>query len=393
MIKAADIFSSDMSAYLLGRKRISGIDYSHEFENLVISSPGAYFDRLLAEGYKAFSVQMNHDSLRPLGDLKAIGQMKSLLLHLEPNIIHSHNSKGGAIGRISAKRARIEKIIHQVHGFNFTKKTGIRRKVFEKIERYLSKISDLLIFQNWTDYTISHSIGFDSLTDLLYIGNGIDFSELEHQVEDTQIASPKSLNRLVLGCVGRFEVVKNQRMIFDALEMLEDVPAELHLFGDGPLFSNYQRLVSSKGLQDSVVFHGWLDRSVLIKELRKCNLAILASLGEGKPRSLMEASYLGLPLVGTDVIGTNEVIRDGVNGFIIPLNDSALMAERMKKLYEDETLWKDMSRNCKRIANEEFDEAKIIKRLMLIYRSLHENRMRELIKTVEGGRAWQNVSL
>lgn len=393
MTKVADIFSSDMSAYLLGRNRLSTIDGSQEFENLVISSPGAYFDRLSADGYKAFSVQMNHNSLRPLGDLKAIGQMKSLLSHLEPHIIHSHNSKGGAIGRIAAKRARIEKIIHQVHGFNFTKKKGIRRKVFEKIERYLSSITDLLIFQNWSDYTISNSIGFDSLTHLLYIGNGIDFSELESQVEDRQIASPKTLNRLVLGCVGRFEVVKNQRMIFNALEMLEDVPTELHLFGDGPLLGDYQKLVVSKGLQDSVVFHGWVNRSVLIRELRKCNLAVLASLGEGKPRSLMEASYLGIPLVGTDVIGTSEVIRDGVNGFLIPLNDSALMADRMKKLYEDNVLWEDMSRNCKRLANEEFDEAKIIERLMLIYRSLRENSMRELIKTVEGGRAWQNVSL
>ena len=107
----------------------------------------------------------------------------------------------------------------------------------------------------------------------------------------------------------------------------------------------------------------------------------------------METSYLGLPLIGTDVIGTNEVVVDGINGFLVSINDVPALADRIRRLYEDEDLWKEMSKNARQIAEKEFDESVIAKRLISIYRALYEDRIDELVSVTEGGKAWQNVSL
>jgi glycosyltransferase involved in cell wall biosynthesis len=394
MIKIADIYSADVSAYVLGKNRVKAVDSTDGYNNYLICSPGESFSKLVAEGYKAFSTEMNHTGISAIKDRKAVSGLRALLIDLKPDIIHTHNSKGGAIGRIAAKKAGIRWIVHQVHGFHFTKQQGIKKKIFEIIEKRLSKITDLILFQNWTDYRAAEVADMNKNAKLLYLGNGISFNEISLVSENIGIESPASIGRLVIGCVARFDSVKNHGMLFEALSSVKThVPFELHLFGDGPLIEKYKELVRESSIESRVVFHGFIDKLSMIETLKKCNLSVLVSKGEGKPRSLMESSYLGLPIIGTDVVGTNEVVKDGENGFLIKLDDSKALASKLELLYKDEVLWRHLSLNARRIATEEFDENRIVDRLLLIYKMLYENRIDELIEAVEGGKAWQNVSL
>jgi len=394
MIKIADIYSADVSAYVLGKNRVKAVDSTDGYNNYLICSPGESFSKLVAEGYKAYSAEMNHTRISAIKDRKAVSSLRALLIDLKPDIIHTHNSKGGAIGRIAAKKAGIRWIVHQVHGFHFTKQQGMKRKIYEIVEKRLSKITDLILFQNWTDYRAAEIADMNRNAKLLYLGNGISFNEISVGPENIGIESPASIGKLVIGCVARFDSVKNHGMLFEALRLIKkDVPFKLHLFGDGPLIEKYKELVQELQIESSVVFHGFIDKLSMIEALKKCNLSVLVSKGEGKPRSLMESSYLGLPIIGTDVVGTNEVVKDGKNGFLIQLNDTKALANKLELLYNDETLWRYLSANAITIAREEFDENRIVDRLLLIYKMLYENRIGELIETVEGGKAWQNVSL
>lgn len=394
MIKIADIYSADVSAYVLGKNRVKAVDSTDGYNNYLICSPGESFSKLVAEGYKAYSAEMNHTRISAIKDRKAVSSLRALLIDLKPDIIHTHNSKGGAIGRIAAKKAGIRWIVHQVHGFHFTKQQGMKRKIYEIVEKRLSKITDLILFQNWTDYRAAEIADMNRNAKLLYLGNGISFNEISVGPENIGIESPASIGKLVIGCVARFDSVKNHGMLFEALRLIKkDVPFKLHLFGDGPLIEKYKELVQELQIESSVVFHGFIDKLSMIEALKKCNLSVLVSKGEGKPRSLMESSYLGLPIIGTDVVGTNEVVKDGKNGFLIQLNDTKALANKLELLYNDETLWRYLSANAITIAREEFDENRIVDRLLLIYKMLYENRIDELIEAVEGGKAWQNVSL
>lgn len=394
MIKIADVYSADVSAYVLGKNRVRIIDSIEDYENYLICSPGDSFLKLLNEGYKAYSTEMNHTGISLIKDHNAILKLRDLLKEKNPDIVHTHNSKGGAVGRIAAKKAGIRWIVHQVHGFHFTKQQGMKRKIYEVVEKRLSKITDLILFQNWTDYRAAEIADMNKSSKLLYLGNGISFNEISVGPENIGIESPESIGKLVIGCVARFDSVKNHGMLFEALNSVKTyVPFELHLFGDGPLIEKYKELVREFSIESKVVFHGFIDKSSMIEILKKCNLSVLVSKGEGKPRSLMESSYLGLPIIGTDVVGTNEVVKDGENGFLVELNDSKALANKLELLYKDKTLWNYLSANAKTIAREEFDENRIVDRLLLIYKMLYENRIDELIEAVEGGKAWQNVSL
>jgi len=394
MIRIADIYSADVSAYVLGKNRVRIIDGTEDFENYLICSPGDSFLKLINEGYKAYSSEMNHTGISLIKDHNAVLKLRDLLKEKNPDIVHTHNSKGGAVGRIAAKKAGIRWIVHQVHGFHFTKQQGMKRKIFEIIEKRLSKITDLILFQNWMDYRAAELAKFNRTAKLLYIGNGISFDDISTKDTDAKVESPASVDKLVIACVARFDSVKNHVMLFEALRFIKkDVPFELHLFGDGPLLEKYKELVQELHIKSSVVFHGFINKLSMMETLKKCNLSVLVSKGEGKPRSLMESSYLGIPIIGTDVVGTNEVVKNGENGFLIKLDDSKVLASKLELLYKDEVLWRHLSSNARRIATEEFDENRIVDRLILIYKMLYENRIGELIESVEGGKAWQNVSL
>jgi len=394
MIRIADIYSADVSAYVLGKNRVRIIDGTEDFENYLICSPGDSFLKLINEGYKAYSSEMNHTGISLIKDHNAVLKLRDLLKEKNPDIVHTHNSKGGAVGRIAAKKAGIRWIVHQVHGFHFTKQQGMKRKIFEIIEKRLSKITDLILFQNWMDYRAAELAKFNRTAKLLYIGNGISFDDISTKDTDAKVESPASVGKLVIACVARFDSVKNHVMLFEALRFIKkDVPFELHLFGDGPLLEKYKELVQELHIKSSVVFHGFINKLSMMETLKKCNLSVLVSKGEGKPRSLMESSYLGIPIIGTDVVGTNEVVKNGENGFLIKLDDSKVLASKLELLYKDEVLWRHLSSNARRIATEEFDENRIVDRLILIYKMLYENRIGELIESVEGGKAWQNVSL
>ena len=85
----------------------------------------------------------------------------------------------------------------------------------------------------------------------------------------------------------------------------------------------------------------------------------------------MESSALGVPVVATDVIGTREVVKDGVTGYLVPLNDYKSFANKMYELLTNEKRWEEFSKNAKNFAKEEFDENKVVEKLIEIYNTLY----------------------
>ncbi len=367
-IKIIDFSTTTQGALRLLLSRVKKINEGSDINNIILCPEGPDAEVIRNSGVQVKTI----DVTRGLGILNIIKESIVLFKTIKsenPDIIHTHNSKAGAIGRIICwmynffhQKKMI--IIHQVHGFHFTKYNGIKRKIFYIIERILGLLTDILLFQNRYEYELAYSFNLKKCK-LIYISNGINFDEF-NKIDKKK--SNENIKKII--CVARIEPVKNHVMLIEALNILEQKHQfknyKLYLIGEGD-----RELISDKikkyRLTDKVVFTGKLDRDEIKRYLASADISVLSSIKEGKPRSIMESMYFGIPCIATDVIGSNELIENGKNGYLVPLNNHEMMADRIYDILNDNTLAKKISENARKYCLEHCDENKVVDYLKKIY--------------------------
>jgi len=377
-----DISKTEFGFLQLG-SRLKAVNECEEFENAILL-PAGYSDPLFSKIGTKVLHENGFNEFRPsLSYLNNIIKSVSKKIKLfEPHIVHTHSSKGGLVGRIAARRADVPFVIHQVHGFGYKRLSGVKRYILEQLEKKLAKKCDLMLFQNKEDMeTVAR---WNTKTRLLFISNGIDFSEFEVR---EMFLTPKECNIMEIAYVGRQDKNKNHMMAFKAIEQIgTKIDIKLHIFGNGPMANENKSYVAhSSILSDRVLFHGNIDREKLSDAMRAIHLNVLCSKQEGNPRTVMEASYLGIPTIGTNVVGTRESLIDGINGYLVPYNDHEEMARKILQFYEEPKLWADMSYSCREYARNNFDERKVIQKLLIIYKAILESEIDSLISQTNGG--------
>ena len=154
------------------------------------------------------------------------------------------------------------------------------------------------------------------------------------------IKSEERLNRII--SVARLDPQKNQKMMIRAFAKIADYfpDWQLVIFGEGPLRSSLELIVKSLQLEGRVLLPGSTEH--VIDELRKSKIFCFSSDYEGLSNSMIEALCVGLPIVTTNVSGTEDIIVDGENGFVVPINDEDAMVHSLRVLMADEQLVMEM---------------------------------------------------
>ena len=153
-------------------------------------------------------------------------------------------------------------------------------------------------------------------------------------------------------CVGRLDHNKNQGLLIRAFARTQDRHPEysLHLYGDGPAREEFAKLAEELGIADAVVFEGLVDG--VREKIETSRIFVLPSRSEGMPNALLEAMGAGLACISTDCPcgGPRDLIRDGENGFLVPVEENGHeMADRMIRLMEDPLLADRMGREASRV--------------------------------------------
>lgn len=170
--------------------------------------------------------------------------------------------------------------------------------------------------------------------------------------------------------VGRLHDDKDFDTLMRAFKIILDrgYKTTLHIYGDGPLREDLARLAVSLGIGDAVIFEGFSED--MAKELSKYEIFAFSSKAEGMPNALMEAMSAGMACVSTDCdFGPSDLIKDGVNGFLVPVGDSKAMAGKLIALFHDETLRKEIGKRAKNIKIR-YSEEKIVGRYLAYAQSL-----------------------
>ncbi|NWF95433.1 MAG: glycosyltransferase family 4 protein [Candidatus Thorarchaeota archaeon] len=175
--------------------------------------------------------------------------------------------------------------------------------------------------------------------------------------------------------VGRLRGVKGVHFLIEAMRIVVDAIPDAHLtvVGDGPDLPELKLLVKRLGLDAAVTFTGSLSHSGVFRELAKASVFVLPStftkreVGEGRPTALMEALCMGIPVVATRVGGIPELVRNGVNGFLVQPNQTRELAHCIVRVLSDYNLRKQLGQNG-RVLGETVSWERTAERVEEVYR-------------------------
>lgn len=190
-------------------------------------------------------------------------------------------------------------------------------------------------------------------------------------VDEFSYNFPASENPIVMfaGVLVERKGVKYLIMAFK--EVLEEYPnARLKIFGRGPQKENLVELAKKLRIAKNIDFVGLAPREELIKSYESADVFVLPSLSEAFGMVLIEAMAAGTPCIASDIVGPNEIIKHGKQGFLFPLKDYKALAERIIELISDDTLRRTMSRNSRKIAEEKYDWKVVARQIYNMYKKI-----------------------
>jgi glycosyltransferase involved in cell wall biosynthesis len=348
-VGGAQVHVRDLSSALLARGHHPVV---------LTGGTGPYIESLRTAGVEAFSLESLSVPINPFQDLRALRELRSLLRAIKPDLVSTHSSKAGILGRMAARSLRVP-VIFTAHGWAFTPGVPSREAmVYRWIERAAAPLATKIITVSEFDRQLAISRGVASSAKVVTIHNGMP--DIPHHLRADPSRTP-----VRLAMVARFEPQKDHRTLLHALSGLLHEKWELDLIGDGPLLPQAKALSQELGLADRVRFLG--QRTDVDAQLAETQVVLLISNWEGFPRSILEAMRAGLPVVASTVGGIAESVRDGENGFTVPQGDAETLRQRLKQLLDDPQLRARMGRTARQLYESNFTLDDTVQKTVQVY--------------------------
>jgi glycosyltransferase involved in cell wall biosynthesis len=327
----------------------AGLDSEH-FDVRLLAGPGGMLDAQAKQRLQAryVSVPALVHPIRPLRDLAAFFWLWNYFRRERIQVVHTHSSKAGLLGRLAAWLARVPKIVHTVHGWSFNdeQSEGLF-SLYLGWERWLARLTDVLavVAQSCRDKGLLNGVGYPHQYTLLRAAVDLKaWSGTKRSKAALQAAlrkGPRPLRvapRYVVGCIANCKAQKNPLdfVRVAALVLKEEPKAAFVYVGDGPLREEAEALARDLGVAARVRFLGWQkDPRALAAGF---DVFLLTSLYEGLPCVFPQVLSQGTPVVATNVDGAAEIVREGVNGYLCQPRDVEALAARVTALLRDGAL-------------------------------------------------------
>ncbi|HPT00926.1 MAG TPA: glycosyltransferase [Candidatus Aminicenantes bacterium] len=316
--------------------------------------------------------------LSPLDDLKALFQIRNMVRSLNPEIVHTHSSKAGILGRWAAKlSAREVKLVHTVHGFAFSPFHGrFSNTVYKTLERLTAPITDLFLFVTDEDRKEAERLGLLKRSSWAIVRSivGVErFRQAASRRKELREKMGIPLSTPVIGGLFPFKPQKDPLGFIEIANLVHQrLPQALFLVGgDGVLRREMERLIEELGLREWVRLLGWQERAEEFLPL--CDTLLLPSLWEGLPQVLVQAMACNTIPVASSVNGTKELLREGRNGLLFSPRDYREGASKVLQSLEDKTFREIFPEEAKKTL-EGFNPLEMVALQERLYQKLLERR-------------------
>ena len=250
-----------------------------------------------------------------INDYKAYLKIKQIIKEFKPDIVHTHASKAGLLGRLAAKRMGVKIITHTFHGHVFHSYFGsLKTNVYKKLEQFLATKTDKIIaISNIQKEELSEKYKIAKAEKFEIIPLGFDLSKFYEKQEEKRAEFRNKYNiadnEIAISIVGRLVPIKNHKLFIDGIKQVirkSNKKIKAFIVGGGELFDELKTYSQNIGLKDSdVIFTSWIKETELV--YAGSDIIALTSLNEGTPVSLIEAQAASKPIISTNVGGVTDI--------------------------------------------------------------------------------------
>ncbi len=311
----------------------------------IVAPRDKYSEKLVAEGIPWIEWIVDRRGINPFREYRSVNALKTIYAKYKPDIIHHFTVKCVIYGTLASRPLPSCRIVNTVTGLGHfflsdSSRSRLARPVMKRMYRWaLTRSNVRPMFQNMDDARILlpyHSP--NSPKPIVTAGSGIDLEEFSPIDAIDRVADSEPLRVMF---VGRIVTQKGIREFVEAAHALKELQPNVDFIACG------DRDRGNRSVIDDSTFRSWEDRGIvrflghqenIADQMRKADIVVLPSYREGTPRSLMEASALGKPIVATDVPGCREVAINGRNAILVPPRNSKALADAILLLIQSAEL-------------------------------------------------------
>ncbi len=333
------------------------------------------FARALAPGAELVAVPNLVRNLSPVQDPAAFLEIRRLLREIQPDVVHTHQSKAGIIGRFAAASARVPLVVHGVHILPFLGVGPAQKAVYLGLERATARMTDgfIHVSEGMRRACQDHKVG--ASRQHFVVPSGFELSRFRQAVppegwRDLLGLGSDAPRPVVIAMLAVLEPRKRHlELLREIAIFLKQLP-ELHLVfaGDGHLWSAIEDTIRELDLENQVTLLGY--RTDPERIIAMADICIHTAEREGLPRTVLQTLTVGRPVVLFDLPGIEEIITHGVNGFIVPQEDWEGFRERLGQLVSSPERRAAMAAEARATPLDRWDADFMARRTLEIYEEL-----------------------
>ena len=342
-------------------------------EVVFICPLSGYEEKLRREGFRCLRWSLDRRSLNPFREALAVLRLVRIYRRESPDVVHHFTVKPILYGSLAAKLGKVPTVLNTFTGVSFPfleEGLSLRFRPFlEPLLRWLLHSPKVFtIFHNPRDRDLLVSRKTVPLErTAVILGSGVDTNRFAPAANGRRREPP------VVLMASRLLWDKGVSEFVQAARWLKGEGVQAKFWVAGPADPGSRVGIPEVVVQDwrregAVEFLGQQDEMPDL--LRNTDVAVLPSHHEGLPAFLLEATASGLPVVATDVGGCGLVVRDGVNGILVPVKDSRALGKALKRLLQDSELRQRMGRAGRELAEQEFNEERIAGQYLQVYKQV-----------------------
>lgn len=302
-------------------------------------------------------------------NIQAYMKLKKIIEEEKFDIIHCHTPVASILTRVAAIKSRKyrTKVIYTAHGFHFFKGASlINWLIYYPIEKICSYFTDVLITINKEDYNLA--MKKMKANKIYHVpGVGIDINKyLNIDIDEGEKRKELGITKddIMILSIGEISKRKNHEVVIRALAEIEETNVHYFIAGRGNLKKYLLGLCTKLNIQNRVHFLGF--RSDIDELCKVSDIFSFPSKQEGLPVALMEAMACGLPVICSDIRGNNDLVKEGINGFLCDYDSVGDFKKAIEILIYNESLKEQFSINNKNIIVK-FDIKSVVKEMKKIY--------------------------
>ena len=334
---------------------------------------GSLMDRALAGGYRVEVIDDMRRAILPLKDWRTYRALIRRLRELWPDVVHTHSSKAGIIGRRAAARAGVPAIIHTIHGLSFTaSSSALVNWFYRRLEAQVAPLSTRIVCVADAMARQSLKVGIGHPEQYVTVYSGMETEPfLNPPVPRQEVRRRLGLEEehIAVGTIARlFHMKGHDDLLAAAPELCREFPELRFLWvGDGLLRGDFERRIAQMGLTDRFILTGLVPPSRIPELANAMDVLVHPSRREGLARALAQGALAGRPVITYDVDGNREGLIDGQTGILIPAFDQARLKEAILRLLRDADLRRRMGEAGRQFALARFGADVMVKALERVY--------------------------